>query len=52
VTSRAPGSVLITPQTDLHDAWEQVHAAKPAGWFVGQPDQRYGGEWAVRARDG
>jgi hypothetical protein len=37
--------------TDIHDAWEQVHAAKPVGWFVGRPNQRHGGEWAMYAFD-
>jgi hypothetical protein len=36
---------------DIHDAWEQVHAAKPPGWFVGRPDRRHGGTWAIYAFD-
>ncbi len=25
-------------------AWADVHAATPAGWFVGRPGQRHGGQ--------
>ncbi len=25
------------PRVDLEAAWDELHDAKPAGWFVGQP---------------
>lgn len=35
----------------LADAWEQLHAAMPAGWYVGPPGERHGGTWAIYAFD-
>ena len=35
----------------LHDAWDELHAATPPGWFVGRPGQRHGGQWAMYAFD-
>jgi len=37
--------------SDLHDAREQLHAATPAGWYVGRPGQRHGGQRAIYASD-
>lgn len=36
---------------DLGDAWDELHAATPPGWYVGQPAQRHGGQWAIYAFD-
>lgn len=33
----------------LEDAWADLHAATPLGWFVGRPGQRRGGQWAMYA---
>ena len=35
----------------LEEAWEELHNATPAGWFVGRPGQRYGGQWEQYAYD-
>lgn len=37
---------------ELLDAWNELHAATPAGWFVGRPshDERRD-EWALYAFD-
>jgi hypothetical protein len=37
--------------TELHDAWEAVHAAMPPGWHVGRPGQRHDGSWTQYAFD-
>ena len=29
----------------LNDAWAELHAATPPGWYVGRPGQRHGGQW-------
>ena len=38
---------------DLEIAWAELHdwTTTPAGWFVGRPGQRYGGQWAMYAFD-
>ncbi len=36
---------------ELADAWDELHAATPLGWFVGRPGQRHGGQWAMYAFD-
>lgn len=33
------------------DAWAELHAATPPGWYVGRPGQRHGGQWAIYAFD-
>jgi len=35
----------------LEAAWDELHSATPAGWFVGRPSQRHGGQWAMYAFD-
>ena len=35
----------------LEDAWEELPAATPPGWFVGTPARRHGGQWAMYAYD-
>ena len=29
---------------DLEAAWDELHAATPAGWFEGRPGPRHGGQ--------
>jgi hypothetical protein len=41
----------VSDMTDLEAAWEAVHSATPAGWFVGRPGQRHGGQWAIYGYD-
>jgi hypothetical protein len=36
---------------DVEAAWAELHAATPAGWFVGCPGPRHGGQWAIYAFD-
>lgn len=36
---------------DLEAAWEALHGATPAGWFVGRPGPRHGGTFAMYAFD-
>jgi hypothetical protein len=36
---------------DLEAAWDELHAATPADWYVGRPGQRHGGQWAMYAYD-
>jgi len=35
----------------LEDAWDELHAATPPGWYVGTPSQRHGGQWEQYAFD-
>ncbi len=38
--------------SDLEDAWAQVHAATPTGWYVGQPSHySERGQWLQYAFD-
>ena len=38
--------------TDIEAAWDELHDAKPAGWFVGQPmDHEHRREWEQYAFD-
>ena len=36
---------------ELEATWAELHDATPAGWFVGRPGQRHGGQWAMYAFD-
>lgn len=42
---------FIGGMSDLHDAWDELHALTPAGWFVGRPGPRHGGTWTMYAFD-
>ena len=35
----------------LDDAWADLHASTPKGWFVGRPGQRHGGQWEMYGFD-
>jgi len=35
----------------LAEAWAELHAATPPGWYVGRPGPRHGGTWTMYAFD-
>ena len=41
----------VTVTDEIETAWDKLHAATPAGWFVGRPGQRHGGQWVIYAFD-
>jgi hypothetical protein len=44
--------LTVMTDPDLHEAWEQVHANTPLGWYVGRPgyEERYD-QWSMYASD-
>lgn len=35
----------------IAEAWAELHAATPPGWYVGPRGQRHGGQWTMYAFD-
>ncbi len=36
---------------ELAQAWAELHASTPPGWWVGSPGPRHGGTWTMYAFD-
>lgn len=46
-----PARPKLARVVDLQEAWTELHSATPPGWYVGPPNQRHGGQWAIYALD-